>query len=140
MSVVIDSSALIALAVIEPNAQAIAERLRQWDQAGEDLHAPILARYEIASAMTKKVIRNEITREKARAAQAEIFDLAVKLHPPADNDAIVDIALALERSSAYDASYIALAEQLGAELWTTDGPLKRNAISRGYPVKLFEDQ
>lgn len=47
-------------------------------------------------------------------------------------------ALRLQRSSAYDAAYIGLAEQLGADLWTLDGPLARNATGVGYPVRLAE--
>ena len=32
--------------------------------------------------------------------------------------------------------YLALAERWGAELWTLDGPLARNAAGRGFPVHL----
>jgi predicted nucleic acid-binding protein len=48
-----------------------------------------------------------------------------------------EIALALKRQSAYDAAYIALAEELGAQLWTLDGPLYRNASANGFPVQLI---
>lgn len=49
----------------------------------------------------------------------------------------MEIALSLGRSSAYDAAYLALAETLNAELWTLDGPLYRNAVGRGFPVRLL---
>jgi predicted nucleic acid-binding protein len=53
------------------------------------------------------------------------FDLAP------DNARAIEIAVDLERHSAYDAAYLALAERLGAEVWTLDGPLFRNASRRG---------
>ena len=40
------------------------------------------------------------------------------------------------RHSAYDAAYLELAKRLGAEIWTVDGPLARNAGSR-YSVQLI---
>ena len=49
----------------------------------------------------------------------------------------VEIAITLKRQNAYDASYLALAEMLGAEVWTMDGPLYRNASAKGFPVKLL---
>jgi hypothetical protein len=55
-----------------------------------------------------------------------------------DPAAVVSMTQRLERKSAYDAAYIVLAEQLSAGLWTLDGPLARNAHSRGLPVKLIE--
>lgn len=51
---------------------------------------------------------------------------------------VARIALTLERRSAYDAAYLALAQELDAELWTLDGQLARNAKSHGYPVQLIE--
>jgi predicted nucleic acid-binding protein len=33
---------------------------------------------------------------------------------------------------------VLLAERLGIDLWTLDGPLARNAQGRGLPVKLIE--
>jgi predicted nucleic acid-binding protein len=51
---------------------------------------------------------------------------------------VVRAALALQRRSAYNAAYLALAEDLEAELWTIDGPLARNASTRGYRIHLIE--
>lgn len=51
----------------------------------------------------------------------------------------VEIALSLNRQSAYDAAYIALAETLNAQLWTLDIRLYRNAVGRGLNVNLLTD-
>jgi predicted nucleic acid-binding protein len=50
----------------------------------------------------------------------------------------LSIARRLKRENAYDASYIALAQELEAELWTLDGPLARNAAGTDLPVRLIE--
>jgi predicted nucleic acid-binding protein len=70
------------------------------------------------------------------AVWSAIDALGIEYHEPADWTAVAQIALELERRSAFDATYVALAHQLSAELWTVDGPLARNARNRGYAVSL----
>jgi predicted nucleic acid-binding protein len=65
-----------------------------------------------------------------------IAALPIAYHPLDHAARVVSIALRLRRHSAYDAAYLALAERLGAELWTFDGPLFRNAVGLGFPVQL----
>lgn len=60
------------------------------------------------------------------------------LHALEEGPAVVAMTQRLERKSAYDAAYVVLADRLGAELWTLDGPLARNAGPRGLPVRLIE--
>lgn len=65
-------------------------------------------------------------------------DLPITYHPGSWGVRTVEIALSLERKSAYDAAYLALTEALGAELWTLDGSLYRNALNKGFSVKLLQ--
>jgi predicted nucleic acid-binding protein len=110
LSVVLDASALVVLALDRRRASAVEARLREWDEAGEALHAPELLRYEAANALARAAAAGQLPASPQR----------------------------LERKSAYDAAYLVLADRLGAELWTLDGPLARSAGSRGLSVRLIE--
>jgi predicted nucleic acid-binding protein len=120
----------------EPHADAVSRLLDQWAGDGSVLHAPVLARYEIASALTKSRVRGDLTAQDVTETLSIIDALGVTHHPPASPEHIVEIAVDLRRQSACDAAYLALAEQLSAELWTLDGPLVRNAAGR-YRVQLI---
>lgn len=49
----------------------------------------------------------------------------------------MEVALELQRQSACDAAYVALAQELGAVLWTLDGSLARSGRAVGFPVRLL---
>jgi predicted nucleic acid-binding protein len=137
LSVVVDANLLVALALNDPRAPAVDRHIREWAAAGETLHAPELLRYEAANALTRAVVAGHLARDRAGTAWERITRVGVQLHPLADGAAAVETALRLERSNAYDAAYVVLAQTLGAELWTLDGPLARNASALGMPVRLI---
>ncbi len=113
---VVDASALAALLFGEPEAAAIANRLE-----GARLAAPLLLNFELANVCLTKIRRQPSQREALRAA----FGLAHRLRVDTvvvDHGATLDLA---ERTglSAYDASYLWLTRELGAELVTLDRKL-----------------
>jgi len=135
--VVLDASLLVALLANEPESEAVAAQFAAWGAAGVELHAPELARYEVANALARKAAHGEIAQHDLAAAWAELDALGIVYDSLTDGATAVAIALELERRSAFDAAYVALAERIGTGLWTIDGPLARNASGRGYAVTLI---
>jgi predicted nucleic acid-binding protein len=137
VTVVIDASALVALIASEPQGPAVASCIDSWLASGRDIHAPALARYEIANALARQVAHGQLSFEDVAEGWRALEQLPIVYHALIDGPGVVEAAEKLKRRSAFDASYVALAIDLDAELWTLDGPLARNALGQGLPVQLI---
>ncbi len=138
MNVVIDSNLLVVLVNRDPRSEITRRQFDEWMDRGIQIHAPILALYEVANSLTRLIVAGIFPEEELAAAWTFLDDLPIAYHELSQKTRTVEIALSLRRQSAYDAAYIALAEDLDAELWTLNGPLYRNAVERGFPVHLLE--
>ncbi len=91
--------------------------------ADEQLHAPHLLDPEVASGMRRRVLARDITADQGWAALDVLRRLAVTRYPTA---ALLDRIWELrDNVSAYDATYVALAEALECPLVTADARLGR---------------
>jgi predicted nucleic acid-binding protein len=142
LSIVVDSNLLIRAATDRATAVAVRERFFRWRTEGQTLHAPWLFRYEVADALARYVSVGEQNTSEAASAWADIerSSKSITFHDISDGARVIAIAQTLRRQNAYDAAYIALAEELETDVWTLDGPLARNAAQTGLPVKLIEIQ
>jgi predicted nucleic acid-binding protein len=135
VSVVIDASGLAAFLTHEREGAAVAAWVASWERSGRTVHAPELARYEVANVLTRLAVSGQLDAHDVREAWSVLQALRIAFHPLDGGPSTVALALRLERRSAWDASYLALAESLGAELFTLDGSLARNVRQRGLPVR-----
>ena len=113
--IVVDASAALAALLNDGPAR---RRL-----ATDDLHVPHLADPEVASGLRRLVQAGQISAEDGWRALDIWRRLALTRHPiPGLLKRIWELR---DNVSAYDASYIALAESLDCELVTADGRLSR---------------
>jgi predicted nucleic acid-binding protein len=138
MAVVVDANLLITLVGNDPRGDLVAAKFAEWEQSGEELHAPELCLYETANGLTRMIAAKLYSPTSLETVFDRIANIPINYHSLVDGVRVVEIALLLKRQNAYDASYLALAESLDAELWTLDSPLYRNAVGQGFRVKLLE--
>ena len=126
---VIDSSSLIKFFSREEGWEKVAEVMR------EGVATLDLAVKEVANALWKKILGNEISYD---TAQVIIRDLAEeKAIPLISQDKLLAQALALavnEKITVYDALFIAAAKELKTELVTSDTKQMEVAVRNGVKV------
>lgn len=119
---VVDAS-LVVKAMLPGQDQEICRQvLDGWRESQVQLCAPTLYAYEIMSALTKIVHFGEVAPAEGRRMLRDIWSLPVELMSPGVDQTQLAYAwtLELQRNAAYDSFYLALAQELGCELWTTD--------------------
>ena len=120
---VVDASALTELVLGRAAGEVVGEHLAAH---GFAVHAPHLVDVEVLSALRRLVASGEMTAARAGEAIADLLDLPIERFP---HDILVPRIWGLrENFSAYDASYVALAEAVADEpvpLLTADARLAK---------------
>jgi len=124
--VCVDASFLIRL-VVDAEDQLVATRWWTWSDEKRHVIAPTLLLYEVVNALHQYYKHGYLSETTVQTHLETVCSLSIVLH--ADADLHVQ-ALMLARQYAlpatYDAHYVALAERMGAQLWTLDQRLYRS--------------
>jgi predicted nucleic acid-binding protein len=129
--IVLDASAAIDWLLQTPAGQSIEKRIYARN---ESLHAPHVLDVEVAQVLRRLVLQRLMPVRRAEEAVRDLEDLRINRYP---HFVLLPRIWQLRGSfSAYDAAYIALAENLGAALVTRDGRLA-SAAAHAASVELF---
>jgi predicted nucleic acid-binding protein len=127
--IVVESSAMVDALVDEPvNPQLLALL------ADEELHAPALLDFEVASALRGHALGGKLDPPRLDEAIEDFSALRIERH---QMTGLLGHILALrDNFTAYDAAYVILAQALEAPLVTADDKL-RGAERLGVDVRLL---
>ena len=133
MSVVVDANLVAAILVPLPYRPQAKAKLYTWREAREELFAPTLMEYEVCSTLRRAVLAGWVAAEKVPEMLVQMRRLGVQTVPPtiALHRAALEWAQRLGRTRTYDAQYMALAEELRADFWTSDLKLFNRAKQLG---------
>ena len=121
-----DASVAAKWLFAEEHAAQASALLRDALGVAEPLVAPPLLPSEVANVIRQRLRQGQVRLDEARALLAQFLTLPIRLQAP---ETLYDRSLVLADQhnlpAIYDAHYVALAELLGATLWTADRRLLR---------------
>jgi predicted nucleic acid-binding protein len=130
--VVVDASALVDF-LLRPVPESSLATLMERPES--ELHTPALCGVEVAAALRRGVKRGHLPLTIAQEALVDLGDLPLNRY---EHEPILRRVLELrDNFSAYDATYVALAEALGALFLTADRRLAR-AVRAHTEVEVIE--
>lgn len=132
----------VGLGLVVPLAYSSACTARFHDWLANDTRCvvPTLWQYEVVSSLRKLQVMGQLSAKQQSDALDLLLQLGVEVVPPSPSlhRSALSWAMRLKQTVAYDGAYVALAEELGAPLWTADGRLANAAQQAGLTwVKLI---
>jgi predicted nucleic acid-binding protein len=108
-------------------------KVRALKEAREEIYAPALLEYEVCNALRRAVAQRVLDRVVASECLERMHALAIRPVAPAVSlhESALVWASRLQQSKAYDAQYLALAEQMGCRFLTADQRLLNSARALG---------
>ncbi len=129
--IVLDASAALDWLLQTAAGQRIEQRIYSHH---ESLHAPHLLDLEVGQVLRRLVREGAVSAQRAEQAIEDLLDLRIVRYP---HVVLLPRIWQLRHNlSAYDAAYVALAENLGARLLTRDARLA-SASGLSAPIELF---
>ena len=130
--IVLDASAVVAVLLnLEPGASRIRERMAEED---DDLHVPHLFEVEVMNVLRRYALSRGLSESRSAELLEDLTTLRITRYP---HTSLIERIWELRHNlTAYDATYIALAETLEAPLVTTDARLARASGIRA-EVEIF---
>jgi len=121
----VDANIVIRL-VADPGDEVVRAAWERWDAEHRRIAAPTLLFYEVSNALYRYQRAGMMGSVAVRLALRAALALPLQLYGEAAlHRRALDLAEPLSLPAAYDAHYLALAQWLGAELWTADRRLAR---------------
>jgi len=119
----VDANLVIRL-VADPSDESVRRRWVEWEAARRQLAAPGLLYYEVTNALYRYQTLGYMTAPSVQLALEAALALPLHLHrgPDLHRRALV-LAERLGLRAAYQAHYLAVAEQLDGDFWTADRAL-----------------
>jgi predicted nucleic acid-binding protein len=119
--VCIDASLALKLVLVEEDSPKVQHLWHTWIDAGVEIVAPPLLAFEGTSVIRNKMHRGLVPPEEAELMFKAFHLLGVRLlYPDGLHQKAWELAKRFNRPQAYDSHYLALAEILGLEFWTSD--------------------
>jgi predicted nucleic acid-binding protein len=119
-TICVDASCIVRL-LADPDDREIQRRWTEWQSDRRSLVAPRILRYEVTNALYRYQRSGQRSDMTIRSALRTAMDLPITLYDEMDlHDRAMDWAIRLSLPATDDAHYLALANRLGAELWTED--------------------
>jgi predicted nucleic acid-binding protein len=112
--IVVDASAMLEVLLRGEAGRAVEARLF----SGEPLHAPHVLDLEVTNVLRKAERRGELSAVRSAEAMDDFLGMPLVRH--AHHPFLLSIWALRHNTTAYDASYLVLAEALGAPLLTRD--------------------
>ena len=118
--IVLDASVLANAVADDEVAGGVA---RQVLLSHDDVSIPDLADVEVAAVLRKRYLAGALPRDRFHAALGDLTALPLPRYPA--YPFLVRVAELADFVTAYDAVYVALAEELACPLYTADARLAR---------------
>ena len=127
-AVVVDANLAFKWLIRESGTDEAFSLRATWEGRGTKVSGPDLLPLEVTNVLHRRVLRGDLSTAQAVRLIEALLASGLDLYETSGlHGRAIQLAQAMGQGAAYDSHYLALAEMLGAELWTADARFFRAA-------------